>query len=170
MCSVRYLYGIILSLLAVFFLFMSSGEREQKKATSAKTNSYIEGLRIVQKKDGADSLTITADRADFTENETVARMHAVTIFAPREGITVQADAGTYHLTTKELLLKDAVTVRMKDSVISAEDLSWDPSFSTLTSGGRVVVSGKKFRIEGEGLSATQDQQVRLMKDVKATFF
>jgi len=166
---VRYVGLIVLSLLALSYLLFS-GEKEYRIGSSLKTNSYIEGLRIVHKKNGTDSWVISAKKADFTRDETVAKMSAVTVNAIKEGVVLNADSGTYNLTTRAVLLEDNIKIRIKDSVISAKSLSWDPSQETLTSPDRVRMDGKNFRIEGDGLVATQDQKVKLMKNVQATFF
>jgi LPS export ABC transporter protein LptC len=146
------------------------GEQEYKKDLLLKTNSYIEGLKIIQKKNGSDAWVITARRADFTKDEKVAQMDTVTIQAIPEGIVANADTGTYTMATKELRLDNNIKIRIKDSIVFAKSLMWNPSSGMLTSNDRVRVDGTKFRIEGEGLTATQDQKVKLMNKVTATFF
>lgn len=165
----RYVYAAILVLSVISFAMFNS-DREYKRDTLLQTNSYIEGLRIVDKKDGRDSWVIVAKRADFTKDETVAKMNAVTIQAVKEGMTLDADTGTYNLTTRELHLDENIRIRIRDSVISAKSLVWNPSTGILTSEDRVLMEAKKFRIEGEGLTATQDQKLKVMKNVKATFY
>jgi LPS export ABC transporter protein LptC len=166
---VKYVGLIILFLLALSYLLFS-GEKEYRMGSSIKANSYIEGLRIVHKKNGTDSWVISAKKADFTRDETVAKMSTVTVDAKKEGIILNADSGTYNLTTREILLEDNIKIRIKDSVISAKSLSWDPSREMLTSPDRVRMDGKNFRIEGDGLVATQDQKLKLTRNVQATFF
>jgi len=166
---VKYVGAMILCLLVLSYILFS-GEKEYRLGVSTKTNSYIEGLRIVNKKNGVDAWVISAKRADFTRDETVANLNTVTVDAKKEELILNADSGTYNLTTREIFLKDNITMRIKGSVISAKSLSWDPSRETLTSPDRVQMDGKKFRIEGDGLMATQDQKVKLISNVKATFF
>jgi len=165
---VKYLYAVIFFLLLISYMVFDS-DQDYRRAPSIKTNSYIEGLRIIDRKDGKDSWVITAKRADFTRDGAVATMNAVTMESAKDSMTLEAGGGTYNLSTRELHLDDNIRIRIKDSVISAEHLSWDPASGLLTSPDKVLMAGEKFRIEGEGVTATQDQKVKVMKNVKATF-
>ncbi|GAB4405938.1 MAG: hypothetical protein OHK0032_00670 [Thermodesulfovibrionales bacterium] len=161
----------VLSLFIFSVLFFFNGERDYKKdLTITRTGSYIEGLRIVNKRNGIDSWIITAGRADFTKDETTARMDSVTVDIIKEKVTVNADNGVYNMNTRDLSLMDNIKIWIKDSVISTERLSWNPTAKILTSDNKILMEGKKFKIEGKGLTATEGQKVKLMKDVKAIFF
>jgi LPS export ABC transporter protein LptC len=157
---------------SVLFLFlMFSGDREDRRDISiGGATSYIEGIRIVSKKDGTDSWVITAQRADFTKDETIARMVSVNMDIKKEGVLLNADSGTYNLESRELRLENNVNIRIKDSVIQTGSLAWKPSSGTLTSDGRILMKSNRFAVEGEGLTATEDNKVKLMRNVKATFF
>ncbi|HYA31223.1 MAG TPA: LPS export ABC transporter periplasmic protein LptC [Thermodesulfovibrionales bacterium] len=160
---------LCVSLLFLFFVF--SGDRDYKRDISIRrTNSYIEGLRIVTKKDGADSWIMTARRADFTKDETTARMDSVSMDIKKEGVLVNAENGTYNMDNKDLSLENNVTIRAKDSIIRMKSLEWNPSRGTLTSDSNIRVENSRFTVEGEGLSATEDNKVTLMRNVRATFF
>lgn len=168
----RRIFWIIVSLSVVsIFFFVFYGERDYKKDISInKANSYLEGVRIVSKKDGADVWMITARRADFTKDETIAKMDSVTIDIKKEGVVLNADNGIYNMNTRDLHLENNIKVLIKDSVISAKDLTWNPSGGILSSDDKIQMEGKKFKIEGEGLNATEDNKIKLMRNVKAIFF
>ncbi|MCL5024117.1 MAG: LPS export ABC transporter periplasmic protein LptC [Nitrospirae bacterium] len=152
-----------------FFVFYD--DQDYKRGLSVnRTTSYIEGLRIVNKKNGADSWVLTARRADFTRDETLAKLDAVAMDIRKEGVVLNADSGVYNVSTRELQLDSNVTLKTKDSVIHARNLFWNPATGILTSAGKVRMEGRKFRLEGEGLSATKDDKVRFTRNVKATFF
>jgi LPS export ABC transporter protein LptC len=161
--------GVSIAILSVFFFFFHEDRDPRKGIFLTKTNSYIEGLRIVSKKDGVDSWVLTARKADFSRDETIAQMDSVTMDIKKEGVNLTADRGIYHMNTKDLILENNIMVRLKDSVISATRLSWNPSDGMLTSDGMVHMEGKKFTIEGEGLAATEDNKVKLLRNVKAIF-
>jgi LPS export ABC transporter protein LptC len=166
--SVKYVYVVIFFLLLISYMVFDR-DQDYRRAPLIKTNSYIEGLRIVDRKDGKESWVITAKRADFAKDGTVAVMNAVTMESVKDGMTLEAGGGTYNLSTRELHLDDNIRIRIKDSVISAEHLSWDPASGLLTSADRVSMAGDRFRIEGDGVTATKDQKVKVMKNVRATF-
>jgi LPS export ABC transporter protein LptC len=164
------LWGFLcVSTLFIFFIVFSDEKEFHRNFSISKAGSYMEGLRIVSKKDGADALIITARRADFSKDETVATMDAVTMEMKKEGALLNADHGTYNMNTKELTLENNVTVKAKDAVIHVNNLSWNPGPGLLSAEGKVLVDGNKFTLEGEGLTATVDNKVRLTKNVRATF-
>jgi LPS export ABC transporter protein LptC len=165
---VKYVYAVIFFLLLLSYMVFDR-DQDYRRAPVIKTTSYIEGLRIVDRKDGRDSWVITAKKADFTKDGTVAAMNTITMESAKDGMRLEADGGTYNLSTRELHLDDNIRIRIKDSVISAAHLSWNPASGLLTSADRVLMAGDRFRIEGEGITATQDQKVKVMKNVRATF-
>lgn len=160
---------ISVSLLFLFLMF--SGDRDYKRDLSLhRSNSYIEGLKIVNKKDGTDSWVMTARKADFTKDETLAKMDSVSMDIKKEGVILNAGSGTYNMDSKDLRLEDDVTIRAKDSVIHAKSLAWNPSLGTLTTDSRIRMESSRFTVEGEGLTATEQNKVTLMRNVKAIFF
>lgn len=165
---------IFLSTLSLFIssvLFFYNGEGDHRKDLAiSRIGSYIEGLRIVNKRNGVDSWVITARRADFTRDGMEARMDSVTVDIIKDRVVVNADSGIYNLNTRGLSLENNIKILIKDSVVSAERLSWNPASKILTSDNKVRMDGKRFKIEGEGLIATEGQKVKLTKNVKAIFF
>ncbi len=157
---------------SVLFLFLVfSGDRDYKHDISLhKATSYIEGLRIVNKRDGVDSWVMKARRADFTKDETVAKMDTVSMDIKKEGVVLNAGSGTYNMDSKDLRLEGDVTIHAKDSVIHANSLAWNPSAGKLTTDSRIRVEGEKFTVEGDGLTSTEQNKVTLMRNVKAIFF
>ena len=165
----RYLFALIVVVL-IPFIFAINGEKNDMRVFSVKAHSYIEGLKIVDKKNGTETWVISAKRADFTEDERFAKMDSVTITIVKEGIMVHALKGSYDFLSKVLWLQDGVTMDYRDSVLTAGEISMDIHNRRLTSEGVVCMKGKKFRIEGEGLSANDEQKVSLSRNVRAIFF
>lgn len=159
--------------LTTFFVFfvVFFGDRDYRKDLSiTKGNSYIEGLRIVNRKDASELWVITARKADLSRDETTAQMESVAIDIKKEGAVLNAESGFYNMNTRDLRLENNVILRVRGSVISANTLLWNSASGTLSSDDRVEMQGDKFKIEGEGLATTEDNKVRLMRNVKATFF
>jgi LPS export ABC transporter protein LptC len=167
----RMLGGIVFLFTCLVFFSVFNGERDLRKDLSIQRgNSYIEGLKIVNKKDGTDAWVVTARRADFSRDETVAQMASVAIDLKKDGVVLSADNGTYHMQTRDLRLGSNIKIQIKGSVVTTDELSWNPSRGMLFSKDIVRMEGNRFRIEGEGLTATKDNKVKLMRNVKATFF
>lgn len=167
----RILAAIAFLLACAVFFSVFSGERDLRKDPSIQRgNSYIEGLKILNKKDGTDTWIVTARRADFTKDETVAQMESVAIDLKKEDVVLTADNGTYHMKTQDIRLRNNIRIQIKGSVVTTDELSWNASRGILFSKDVVRMEGNKFKIEGEGLTATKDNKVKLMRNVKATFF
>ena len=163
--------GVVFLITCLVFFSVFGGDRELTRDLSIQRgNSYIEGLKIVNKKDGTDAWVVTARRADFNRDETVAQMEAVAIDIKKEGVVLTADNGTYHMQTRDLRLDNNIKIQIKGSVLTTDELSWNPSRGMVFSRDVVRMEGNRFTIEGEGLTATKDNKVKLMRNVKATFF
>lgn len=165
------LWGVVLIMSFFIFFIVFRGQPDDKRDLSiSKGNSYMEGVRIVNKKDGVASSIISARKANFSSDESMVRMASVNIEIKKEGAVLNADSGLYNMNTRDLHLQDNIVIHMKDSTITTESLSWNPAVQKLSSSGRILMQGDKFRIEGEGLTATEDDKVTLSRDVKAIFF
>lgn len=167
----RWVLPGFISVSILFLFFMFSGDRDYKRDLSLhRATSYIEGLRIVNKKDGTDSWVMTARKADFTKDETLAKMDSVSMDIKKEGVILTAGSGTYNMDSKDLRLEGDVTIHVKDSVIHAKSLAWNPSLGMLTTDSKIRMESGRFTVEGEGLTATEQNKVTLMRNVKAIFF
>lgn len=166
---VRYLFTAILFLLIIFYFFYDSG-KTGKNDINIKNSSYIDGLKVISKKDGTDSWILVAGKALFTKDETLAEMNAVTVKLIKDGILLNADTGTFNMATNELSLNKNIKIHINGSVIAAKNLLWNPSEGTLTTDDGIKMDSRKFQIESKGMTATQDRKVKLTGKVKATFY
>jgi hypothetical protein len=155
--------------LFIFFVIFYGGRNYGGGFSISRGKSYIEGLRIVNRKDGADLSVITADRAVFSKDGSVAQLSGVTIDMKKEGAVLNADSGTYNMNSRDLSLENNILIHTKNSVISAKTLSWNAATGVLSSESEVQMRGDKFEIKGGSLSATRDSKVTLKGNVKAIF-
>jgi LPS export ABC transporter protein LptC len=163
-------YVLLIIGLLVILMISIMDEKDENRTLPLKVHSYIDGPKIVDKKNGEDIWVILAKRADFTEDERVAKMDSVTITILKQGINVHSLRGSYDFLSKDLCLEDDITMDYKNSVLTAQRLSIDLNKGRLSSEGPVRLAGKKFRIEGEGLTATDDQKVVISRNVRAIFW
>lgn len=165
------IHGFALAILVIAFLsFALFNERDLRKDPLNPTTSYIEGLRIIHRTKGDTAWTIIAKRADFTRDERTAKMNSVVVDIEKEKITLNAEKGVFDIETRDLKLEDNIILKSKGYEMALKDLSWNPSRGLLRSDQKIELKGKNFSIEGNGLSATDKQQLRLHRNVKAIFF
>ncbi len=86
-------------------------------------------------------------------------------------IYLSSGSGIYDMDDGNVTLKESVTLNIKDTTFVTDTLEWNSADELITTEDRVKVSGGNFLIQGTGLTAkVKQQQVRIMKDVEATFY
>ena len=131
-------------------------------------NSYMDGVTIVQKKQGVVKWTLGSKKAIFL-NENDVKLVGLNITFPEKGLTLNSDGGMYDIAKRDLKIDGHISASTKDYDIVTPSLFWDASKNELTSDQRVHIIGKRFDVEGDDLNATNDRAT-LNKNVKATFY
>ncbi len=85
------LIGLSVLLFGGIFLILRTGKEPDRELRIAG-GSFIEDIRILQKKNGVTLWDLTASRADF-ENEDRARLSNVSISLRKNGVVLFADKG-----------------------------------------------------------------------------
>ena len=164
-----------LLVLASFLLFsllfyMVGGEKDSKLDIHLKGESFLEGLKIIQKKNGVQNWILTAKRADISKDGNEANLTDIEMEVKDKGITIFAEKGLYNMNTKKISIEGPITAKGNTYSITTEQVEIDSDAGLLTTGKDVRIEGKKFTLQGKGMEIkNNEQKVRIMKDVKATF-
>jgi len=157
-------------LLFCLFFFMVEGEKAGKMDIHLKGASFFEGLKIIQKKNGVQSWILTAKRADISKKGDEANLTDIKVEVENKGITIYAEKGLYNLDTKKMSIVGPVTAKNEEYSITTAQVEIDSSAGLLTTNEDVHIKGKKFVLQGKGMEIkNNEQKVRILKDVKATF-
>jgi LPS export ABC transporter protein LptC len=149
---------------------MVEGEKANKLDINLKGESFLEGLRIIHKKNGLQNWILTAKRADISKDGNEADLTDVEMEVKNKGITIFAEKGLYNLDTKKISIEGAITAKNNAYSITTRQIEIDSDAGLLTTGKDVLIEGKKFTLQGKGMEIkNNEQKVRIMKDVKATF-
>ena len=159
--------GLSVLLFGGIFLILRSG-KEPDRELHVASGSFIEDIRILQKKKGATLWDLTANRADF-ETEDRAKLSNVSISLQKSGVVLFADKGTYNLVDKSFTTESAVKADGKDYSITADSVDFEVISGNIKTDGRVKMEGKGFDVEGKGLKAETGKKVEIFDDVKAIF-
>jgi LPS export ABC transporter protein LptC len=74
------------------------------------------------------------------------------------------------MNTKKISIEGPITAKGNTYSITTEQVEIDSDAGLLTTGKDVRIEGKKFTLQGKGMEIkNNEQKVRIMKDVKATF-
>jgi len=161
---------IALSVLLFSILFlMLKGGRENIGDMQVKSDSFIDNIKILQKKDGATVWTLTAKKADFKEGNDKAELSNVDVFIEKSKVSLHADKGLYNLDERSFTTDSMVNAVSKNYRMTADSIDYETSSEKIKSGGRIKLEGKGFVVEGEGMKADGDKKVRILNNVKATF-
>jgi LPS export ABC transporter protein LptC len=157
-------------LLFSLFLFMVQGEKASKLDIHLKGESFLEGLKIIHKKNGLQNWILTAKRADISKDGNEADLTDVEMEVKDKGITIFAEKGLYNLDTKKISIEGTITAKNNAYSITTGQIEIDSDAGLLTTGKEVLIEGKKFTLQGKGMEINNNEQkVRIMKDVQATF-
>ncbi len=133
-------------------------------------DSFFEGLKIINKKDGITEWVLTAKRADLSKDGKEALLSGIEMKLEKQGMMVNAAKGLYNMETKNVTIDGVITARNEKYVITTSQALIDSGGGLIETEGEVTVAGKSFNLEGKGLQAdNNEQKVRILNNVKATF-
>ena len=155
---------------ALTFLVLLRSEKGGKLDVQVKGDSFFEGLKIVNKKNGVTDWVLQAKRADMTRDGKQALLSGVEIKLEKQGMTVSADRGLYDMETRQISVEGVLHASNSNYMLTTSQALIDGNKGNFDTAGDVTIKGKKFELEGKGMQADNNQhKVRILKDVKATF-
>jgi LPS export ABC transporter protein LptC len=155
-------------LFSFFFLLKDEGTRP---AILLKGNSFIEGLRIIYKRNGNQDWILSARRADISEDGNKAYLTGLEMTLENKGITLYADKGLYLMTDKNLTIDGKIIAKGDTYSITSVDGAFDNRAGNFKTDGDVRIDSKKFSVQGRGMNIdSSEQKVRILNDVKAVFY
>lgn len=157
-------FAAVLALLSAIVL-----EKHSSNKFTVTVESFMENVRVVNKKHGEHQWSLNTAKATFAENGDTARMQTVTLFIPKEGMTVEADSGLYDFNSGDLRLTGNVKAKTGDYLIRTGSINIRPDKEEISTDGRVFLEGRGLRIEGQGLRTKPQHKIRLLGNVKALF-
>lgn len=167
----RTFLAVLVAAVFSLFFFMVMGEKEVRFDLKQKGNSFIEGLRIVHKRDGLKDWFLTAKRADISEDGEKAYLSDIEMMIEKQGLTMHADNGLYTMSNKNLSIEGKVVAKGVNYSITSDRIELAGADGRVKTDGMVNIQGKKFTLQGKGMDIeTTEQKMRIHKDVKAIFY
>jgi LPS export ABC transporter protein LptC len=163
-----FLIGLSVLFFGSLFLMLRSG-KDMIGDVQTRTDSFLEDIRIVQKRNGIVLWTLTASKADFKEGAQKAELKDIALRIEKNGMILHADRGAYDLSTQSFSTDKTVKAAGKDIMLSTDSLDYEVASGEIKTEGRITVKGKGFSIEGTGMQVDSEQKVEILNDVKATF-
>ena len=166
----RYLMVVLCLLFAGTLFIMLRNDRENIEKIKIKKTSFIEGLEILYRKNGKAIWKLNARQADFTDDENMVELSNLTVTVQENGMTFYADTGRYDLLSRNFIINSDIQAEAEDYRIITSSIDYDASTGNAKTDERIIVEGKKFKVEGKGMTLDSEQKVRIRSDVKATFY
>lgn len=167
----RALLIILLMTLFSLFFYVSGDRGRTEVGVSQVGDSYMEGVRIVNRKNGKQDWVLMADRADITADGRVAYLKKIEMKIEGRRMTVYADNGSYDIAGKNLTLEGRTVARGDSYSITSQNVKFTSAKDNLATDGKVYIEGKNFRVDGKGMAVDNAaHKVRILRDVKAVFY
>ncbi|MFO0752633.1 MAG: LPS export ABC transporter periplasmic protein LptC [Thermodesulfovibrionales bacterium] len=161
------LFLLALLLFVGVLAIYSYKEGDMKAKVRLGESSFMDDIRITQKKEGAVKWIVQSKKAVFvTDNEV--KLTSVQIRFPEKDLSLTSERGAYDIGRRNLTIEGNIRASTKDYDIIASTLFWDSSKDEILSDREVRIVGKRFFVEGGALVATADS-ARLHNKVKAVF-
>ncbi|MBF0557183.1 MAG: LPS export ABC transporter periplasmic protein LptC [Nitrospirae bacterium] len=164
----RIVFLLVFICFFIVIVFFSEREGFYKPKVNMDGNSYMDGVSIIQRKDGVVKWTLGSKKAIFLDDNNV-KLVALQITFPEKGLTLNSDGGLYDIDKRNLKIDGHINASTADYDILTPTLYWDASKNELFSDQKVQIIGKKFYVEGDDLNSTNDKAT-LNKNVKAIFY
>jgi len=162
---------LTLSILLLSFVFLFFGNNKGiEKDFLLKGGSYIEGLKIIHKKNGTSMWALNASRADIIEGSDRVKLNDVVLKVENKDMTIYSPEGFYNMESRDLTLNGKIKAVSKGYTILTESAEWNQAKGEVKTKEPVKIESKKFHVEGSGMEADSEQKVRILKNVKATFY
>ena len=152
------------------FFFLVENEKDKKIDIQPAGKSFFEGLKIIHKKNGGQSWILTAKRADLSKDGSEAHLTDIEMDIKSKELTIYAANGLYNLNSKMISVDGPITAKGKNYSITTQQLHVNSTADLLETDSPVLIESNKFNLEGRGMVIdNNEQKVRILKDVKATF-
>jgi lipopolysaccharide assembly outer membrane protein LptD (OstA) len=165
----KVLLGVLSIVLFGSIILMLRSGREFSSDLQIKGGSFIEDVKILQKKDGTTVWTINAKTAMFSEEGDSAELNDIHMLLQKNGVELHADKGIYNLSERSFTTDSIVQAHAKDYKITADAVDYDVSSGRIRTDGKIKIEGKGFKVEGKGMKSDTGQRVTILHDVTATF-
>jgi len=166
------LFLVLLTALSIGTLVVLSYKENGVKTYPSYKTSSMRGFRLTHKEGDKIRWELISEKATFPEGnkEVILKDLIMRIYQEYE-IALRGGSGVYDIQENNLTIHKPVEIDIEEAKLTTDSLTWDGKEGLITTQNNITFAGKNFLIEGTGLTAKiKDQQIRILKDVKGTFY
>lgn len=163
---------VLLAALAIGTLIVLSYKENGVKIYPSYKTSSMRGFRLTHKEGDKIKWELISEKATFPEGKKEVILKGLTMRI-HQGyeIALTGGSGIYDIQEKNLTINKPVEIDIKEAKLTTDSLTWNGKEGLITTQDSIILKGKNFLIEGTGLTAKiKDQQIRILEDVKGTFY
>jgi len=167
----RLLLGFSIILILTILIVLSYKKYGVNPHASYQISS-MEGIHLAHRDHNKIKWELTAERATFPQGDKEILLDNLTMkIHHNPNIIVKGGRGNYNIEEGSLIVSNPVETTIKNSRLTTDSLAWYGKEEIIATSDSVRFTGKKFLIEGKGLTVTvRDQQVRILSDVSSIFY
>jgi LPS export ABC transporter protein LptC len=165
-------FWILSALLVTVFIIIFSYEKQSVKINPSFKTSTMQNLQLTHNENNKVEWKLLARKATFPMDKKEILLESIDMTINNSPqIFVTSGNGTYEIENENITLGRSVEMKTENAKFITDTLKWYSKDELVITEDAVKFFGKQFLIEGTGLKAKIDQQkVRILKDVKATFY
>lgn len=155
----------------VILIIFNYTENSVKMFPSLQTSS-MKNLYLKHKEGDKVKWELSSDKAVLPlGNKEVFLESLVVKINQTPEIYLTSGSGIYEIEQGNVMLNKPVELKIREAKFATDSLRWNSKEELITTDDDIKLSGNSFLITGTGLSAkVPEQQVRIIKDVKAIFY
>lgn len=165
-------FWILSALLVIVFIIIFSYKKQSVYINPSFKTSTMQNLEMTHNKNNNVEWKLLAHRATFPFDKKEIMLESIDMTINRSPqIFVTSGTGMYEIENENVTLGSTVELMTEDAKFITDTLKWYSKEELITTQDPVKFIGRQFLIEGKGLNVKiNDQVVRILKDVKATFY
>lgn len=166
------LFWVISAIFIVIILIILNYNETSVKIFPLLQTSSMENLYLKHKEGNEVKWELSSDKAILPLGNKEIFLESLVLKINRTPeIYLTSGSGLYEIEQGNVSLNKPVELKIREAKFATDSLKWNSKAELITSDDEIRLSGNSFLITGTGLSAkVQDQQVRIIKDVKAIFY
>jgi LPS export ABC transporter protein LptC len=166
------LFLILLGALTIGTLVVLSYKENGVKTYPSYKTSSMRGFRLTHREEDKIKWELLSEKAIFPEGKKEVILKDLTMRIHQEyEIALRGGSGVYDIQRNNLIINRPVEIAIEEAKLTTDSLTWDGKEGLITTQNNITFAGRNFLIEGTGLTAKiKDQQIRILKDVKGTFY
>jgi LPS export ABC transporter protein LptC len=171
MIKSRFFWIISATFVIAILMILNYNSSSITMSPSYRTSS-MHNLHLKHREDNKVKWVLSSDKAILPMENKEIFLESLTLKINQDPeIYLTSGKGLYDVDQGNVTLNETVKLSIKDATFTTDSLNFDSKEELITTEDDIKLTGGSFLINGKGLYAqVKEDQVRIIKDVKAVFY